>query len=90
MSKIDRVTLNSLVFTSFLLIDLNSSSNRSNIEKDNVCYMYQKYVVDVAVSPLDDRLSEYDKYCEGLIVYKKLIDENIKENKELEKLFEEL
>jgi len=51
--------------------------------------MYQKYIIDVAVYP-SNKIAKYDKYCNGLIVYKKFTDEKIKEEQEIEKLFGEL
>ena len=86
MSEVNRMVFNAEVEASFLMIELNEFPNTS-LKRESVCSMYQKYILDVAVSPLG-RLSKYDKYCDGLTVDKKFTNEKIKEDQEVNKLYE--
>jgi len=76
------------VSTSFSMINLDKFKD-GVLKKENICYMYQKYVIDVAIYP-NNTLPEYDKYCDGLIIPKKFTEEKIQEAKELQKEWEKL
>jgi len=88
MDEYARMLINSNVSMSFSMINLDEFKD-GILKKENICYMYQKYVIDVAIYP-NNTLPEYDKYCDGLIVSKKFTEEKIKESKELQTSWEKL
>ncbi len=88
MSKIDRLVTNLHTNTIFRALSFDMSKYTA-IKKENVCYMYQKYVIDVAVYP-DEEISEYEEYCDGLIIPKKFTEEEIQEKAKIDKGFESL
>jgi len=88
MAEDVRMLLNFNVSISFSMINLDELKD-GVLKKENICYMYQKYVIDVATHP-NHTLSEYDKYCDSLIVFKKFTEEKIQESKELQKIWENL
>jgi len=88
MNESDRMLINLNVYISFSSINLDEFKY-GILKKENICYMYQKYVIDVATHP-NHTLSEYDKYCDGLIVFKKITEEKNQESKELQKIWENL
>jgi len=88
MTEHVRMLLNFNVSISFSMINLDEFKD-GVLKKENICYMYQKYVIDVTTYP-NNTLPEYDKYCDGLIVFKKFTEEKIQESKELQKIWEKL
>ncbi len=88
MSKANRGALNLYVKTTFSALYLDSYKYKA-IKKENVCYMYQKYVIDVAIYP-NEEILKYEEYCDGLIIPKKFTEEEIKEKAKIDKEFEKM
>ena len=91
--RINRIELNTMFY--FVFDEAFSKVMKLDVEKrkifkrENICYVYQKYIIDVTIynNLVDNKI---EKYCDGLVVPKKFTTEEIEENKRIKEELENI